>query len=495
MPPHLARDRAQFGARRAAVVAISSVIVGCVEVAGMADKVVSGMWQPRLELRVADAGLVSRIGRERAAAARSSWPMRLFWVYALINISSFMHGIEVPTLVKIVIIVRYLLWPMVIGLAAVQVAQHGPGTVLRSFAPFSAFLMIGVLSTLNSPFAIESIRLLVFWVLSLLAAILTGLRLPATTIVRTTWATIMVMLVSSALFALAYPALGISADSRGLLGASWRGLFNNKNLFGEICGYGLLFTLIATGIRVPIRIMAGAMAVVLLAKSGSQGALAVAAMVVLYRICVPVVARQTWPVAAKSAVLIATLVSVVGAVAVLRAPLLALLGRDTTLTGRTDIWRQWLARALDHWPIGASPGSFTLPGSPVTADLALSFQRYGSILTPHNMYIAVLGELGVFGLAAFVVPLVAMFAVVPFRAAGAENSSRMPLACGLIAFNMAMGGIGETHEVFGIGLNMTLLTLAYTALLRERRQMSAVAKPGPAARPGAETSQGMPVLA
>jgi hypothetical protein len=111
------------------------------------------------------------------------------------------------------------------------------------------------------------------------------------------------------------------------------------------------------------------------------------------------------------------------------------------------------------------------------------------------MYIAVLGELGVFGLAAFVVPLVAMFAVVPFRAAGAENSSRMPLACGLIAFNMAMGGIGETHEVFGIGLNMTLLTLAYTALLRERRQMSAVAKPGPAARPGAETSQGMPVLA
>jgi hypothetical protein len=64
-----------------------------------------------------------------------------------------------------------------------------------------------------------------------------------------------------------------------------------------------------------------------------------------------------------------------------------------------------------------------------------------------------------------------MFVVVPFRYRG-----QMALPCGLIAFNMAMGGLAETHEVFGTGLNMTLLTLAYTALLREQTATTAIAK-------------------
>jgi hypothetical protein len=68
---------------------------------------------------------------------------------------------------------------------------------------------------------------------------------------------------------------------------------------------------------------------------------------------------------------------------------------------------------------------------------------------------------GVFGLVALIVPLTMMLVAVPFR-----HPDRAGLACGLVALTMAVGGIGETHEVFGTGLNMTLLVLCYAAASR-----------------------------
>jgi hypothetical protein len=72
---------------------------------------------------------------------------------------------------------------------------------------------------------------------------------------------------------------------------------------------------------------------------------------------------------------------------------------------------------------------------------------------------------GVFGLVALIVPLTMMLVAVPFR-----HPDRAGLACGLVALTMAVGGIGETHEVFGAGLNMTLLVLCYAAAMVGTRQ-------------------------
>ena len=146
----------------------------------------------------------------------------------------------------------------------------------------------------------------------------------------------------------------------------------------------------------------------------------------------------------------------------LSAALLELIGRDATFTGRTYIWDAFLARAKELWLIGGGPGSFSNRASPYVADIAYRFRALGAIHTPHNMYIATLGEIGIFGLLAFVGPILYFAFVLPFR-----NASSCALAGATVAFTMLVSGIGETREVFGLGMNMFLLVLMIATMNRE----------------------------
>ena len=415
-------------------------------------------------LRVADAPPVQSASR----AQRRDGVLLLFQILLVMVLVHFSWFFKAPGLAafdRVLVLARYGLWPCILAGAAWHLARRGPETLLRVLAPWLAYPLVGIVSGLLGVSVVESMRVLVFWSLGVLAAATVGLTLPPERTLRTLHATFVAFVLVSVVFVLVLPQLGLQANSRSETGFSWQGVFPGKNQLGEICAYSLLFGLLVPGISRGWRWAWMGLGWFALWQTNSQSALMLACVQIAYWLVVQRYRRLALPAWAKAAALAATLAGLALAVMLGKNVLLALLGRDATLTGRSDIWAMWLERALQHWLIGAGPGAFTMPGSTTTADLALAFQAYGSILTPHNMYIAVLGEVGVFGLVALIVPLTMMLVAVPFR-----HPDRAGLACGLVALTMAVGGIGETHEVFGAGLNMTLLVLCYAAAMVGTRQ-------------------------
>ena len=442
-------------------------------------------------IRVADAPLLLAATNERTAApetpaAASGLALaddrtarrlhQILLAMLLGHFTGFLYIPEIPVALQFLVVARYMLWPIILLFLAYHLASTSPEQLMKVIAPVVPYYFSGIFATFLGYYFLGGARLLVFWTLGVIAAALIGLRLTHESALKTLFWIFAVMVAASVAFALLAPSLGTTPDTRTASGIAWRGLFVGKNGLGEICTFAMLFVLLASEVPRAIRLAVLGLALVALVKSDSQGAVVFTLGVLAYWLLVRGLRRLAIPVWSK----VLTLFTIVlgGAVMfiVASAPLLALLGRDAKLTGRGDIWAVWLARASQFFWFGAGPGSFTDRFSPVTADLALAFQDYGSIHSPHNMYIAVLGEVGIFGLMALVMPLLFMTMVLPFIRTG-----RPALACCLIAFTMAFGGTVETHEVFGLGGNMCLLILMYAGTLRSTP---------PASRPRAFTAAG-----
>ncbi len=130
---------------------------------------------------------------------------------------------------------------------------------------------------------------------------------------------------------------------------------------------------------------------------------------------------------------------------------LELLGKDPTLTGRTEIWGIYIEHALEHPWFGQGPGTFS-GKSVVTEALLNRLGHLGEIYTPHNMYIAVLGDAGCLGLMTFVVTvLVLVFGL---------GHQMHPVCTGAIAsvgVLFLVSGMAETREVFNAGFHWFLI--------------------------------------
>lgn len=394
-------------------------------------------------------------------------------VMVLIHFSMFLAAPKLSAIQPLLVFSRYLLWPFIIAVVINSLATLSGQALFRSVAPVAAFLTVGVISALLSPTLINSLRLLVFWSLGLLAMANVGLRLHHERTIRTIFLTLAVMVTLSAVIAVSLPKIGLQADGRSATGYAWRGLFPGKNQLGEICVYALLFTIAVPRLQRFWRVTALLGGWIVLLQTNSQSSVILAIGQVAYWLTLPAFRRLPLPNWAKIGMWAGFLAALGAAVLVGKDVALALLGRDATLTGRSDIWRMWLARAWEHWLVGAGPGTFTSVDSPVTRDLALAFQTYGVINTPHNMYIAVFGEVGLLGLIAFVPPLLWFLLAAPFLHANREGQ-----IVGAVALTMMLGGMGETREVFGVGLNMAILISAYAMAVSRKRAASAPVRSG-----------------
>ncbi|MBV9512076.1 MAG: O-antigen ligase family protein, partial [Caulobacteraceae bacterium] len=147
-----------------------------------------------------------------------------------------------------------------------------------------------------------------------------------------------ILSIASLLLCLFAPSIGRMTD---LFPGAWRGVWNEKNVFGEMMAFGFLI-FVAAGLLSPKRAALwwpmAALDLALLLASTSKTAL-VALTLGLAAMGFVQLARRGGAVA-----VLATYAAVVGAVALGAAVLLApdvfftLLGKDATLTGRTKIW-------------------------------------------------------------------------------------------------------------------------------------------------------------
>ena len=369
---------------------------------------------------------------------------------------------------------RYLLWPMIIAGVVAHIATRGSQKLLMFIAPLMPFFAIGIVAGLIGYDPISSMRLLIFWFLGILSAAVIAAELPARTALRAVFWVMLTTLAASVVFVIVFPKTSVGLDTRGYFGGgSWSGIFAGKNALGWFAGYALILAVFSGGTNLVWRLVLWALLLVCLLFSGSQGSIVISVATAAFMGVIWLLRRTSLSPGARAATLLTLVLIVIPVLISISGLLLTAIGRDPTLTGRTDIWRLFGGRALEYWAIGAGPGSFST-GSPITADLSVALTSLGQIYTPHNMFIATLGEVGIFGLIASVGFLGYVAFVLPFR-----NLTSGALPASAASFMLLIGGIGETREVFGAAFAIFVILLLFS--LARKAVASSDAKAEPAA--------------
>jgi O-antigen ligase len=236
-----------------------------------------------------------------------------------------------------------------------------------------------------------------------------------------------------------------------------RGLFNHKITAGLYAAFGLVSTLVLP--RGARRIGVGVFLLFFIILTGSSAALAVLALGLVL---------PAWMGLARSlrfspgVFLIATLSAVAAgtlAVWLILPDLLALLNRDPTLTGRTQLWTWGLAIGSEKPVFGW--GFFGYFGTELATAQARSIAAFQSWDVPHvhNSYIETFAELGVVGLNfAVFLPLAALAG--HYRNWLSTGSPHEKLMCILLL--MTLGAAGIMHVFFKYNdLPTFLLMFAY----------------------------------
>jgi len=388
--------------------------------------------------------------------AGSNGRMSFFTLLIWFNIFCFL-GIFTTNgggLQTLAVVLRFLLWPLILFGATLHIMVKGANSVGRNMLPVMPFFAVGLVSAMFGYDMFSSLRMLTFWFLGIVSASVIGVEVPVAKVQKTLFAIMFVLMGASIFLVLMVPGMAVGLDTRGPLGGgSWNGIFPSKNGLGWVAGYALVICAFVPRTSVIVRLVMAAATLICLVFSGSQGSVVIVMATAAFVAIVWFLRRTSLSVGARASVLMAIVMITIPVSMIGSSLALELLGRDATMTGRTDIWQAFLGRALNYWLIGAGPGSFTT-GSSVTVDLSVALVKFGSIITPHNMFIAVFGETGIFGLIAYVSVLFYVAFVLPFR-----NERPIALATSAIAFMTAIGGIGETREVFGSAFAMFLLIL------------------------------------
>lgn len=199
--------------------------------------------------------------------------------------------------------------------------------------------------------------------------------------------------------------IGQSLDPTLPAQAGWRGSFSNKNAMALYLVMALCAVLALESSRFRRRAF-GITAVALIIGSRSSTGLGCLAIIPFYyvsRFALLAATRRERAIRAASS----TFAVFVGGIGALFAatPILAALGKDPTLSGRTEIWRQtWFftkQRPWFGWGINGVFGNTTLVDPTYTIRRRLGFPAAHA----HNGLLMVMTEVGVVGLALLVTTL------------------------------------------------------------------------------------------
>ncbi|MET1756159.1 O-antigen ligase family protein [Novosphingobium sp. RD2P27] len=294
----------------------------------------------------------------------------------------------------------------------------------------SAFWSDSFSTTLNAALAL---------ILLVLTGFLIGVRLPLHLAARALIHSGAIMAVASVLMWLLYPAYGAhqAGDaSQAVHAGAWRGVYLHKNHFGPLCAIYLSAVLLASRRVLPSQAYRWGLAAFLsflIIQSWSASAIAL----------VPLALFLTWLVVVLNPaekLLAGSAAALGGMAAVLSAGvLLASLGRDATLTGRTEIWQTALTYIVREPLIGYGFGSG------VYAGFVVEVGRLHGVHDAHNGYLDLLLGAGVIGLALFLAAVVAAWIIARgvYSFGGSYGAGALVLAAVLDGFLIA--GLTEAN--------------------------------------------------
>jgi O-antigen ligase len=206
---------------------------------------------------------------------------------------------------------------------------------------------------------------------------------------------IFILASASALFAVALPRYGI--DHFAHTGAL-QGVYGQKNALGLVMVYGIGIALSLTPRTFVERIWKNGLILLCIAEAGlseSREAWVAGLLVLILYALLKIYTRFAMGSRSSLLVMFFGVVAVAGGLLVaVWKPLLSLLGRDPTLTGRTDLWEAVLERCANHPLSGYGLGTFW--GS--NDSLPISMIVHWVPTSAHNGFLECLLELGAIGL-------------------------------------------------------------------------------------------------
>ena len=302
----------------------------------------------------------------------------IVWL-AIYGVALVLVATRAPQCLRLAVNNKILL--LLVGVAAVSVVwSDSPGATVRNSVALAAITMFGIY--LAGRYTVYELLRLLAWALGIAALL-------------------------SIVFAVALPSYGITFDVRG---NAWQGVFVQKNILGRVMALSaLVFLLLAlSGRRYRWLPWAGfGISVALLFLSGS---LAPAACLVTLVAILPFYAalRSNYNI-----VILACIfgIAVAGAVSALilrsSSSLVGMLGRDMTLTGRTEVWDAVLEMIWQRPLLGYGYGGFWLGWEGGSAQVWLQ----SGIMAghAHNGLLNLWLDLGLLGVSVFLLGLLLAF--------------------------------------------------------------------------------------
>jgi exopolysaccharide production protein ExoQ len=398
-----------------------------------------------------------------------AWPFLLVLLMALIEFGQVWHfpdgvdGVEVTR--RFGGVYRLTLWSAATASILLHLLHRGPDGLARTTWPFAPFILWGaVVLLLWSVDKIVGIRSLIFWSLAAGAAVAAGQETGPRALARGVAIVFLVVVTASLAIALLAPA-----GARTVYGETsmLRGLFPHKNQFGWFCTVGLFWTVI---LRKELGRGWAAMCLPVLAAglvlAGSMTAQAVALAGFGY-LGVLVLSTRGASDGGRGAICVAVATVAGGAfVAVLLPVLLDSLGRDPTLTGRTEVWRHYSEYVETRALTGFGTGIFST-ASELNLRIGGSVPGYERerLHSPHNSYLGIVGEVGVIGVLLFVAAHAHLALLAPFRVPSAWRRLVAVLAVAILC-----AGVAEMRDGYSPGVATVLLLAARSAGIRAERR-------------------------
>ncbi len=301
---------------------------------------------------------------------------------------------------------------------------------------------------------------------------------------------ITVLLLGSVIFGLSAPDLAIE-HGEGTLKDAWHGLLAQKNPFGQLATFGLIFWMHAALTRqAPVwRAVLGAalgFSCVLLSRSSTS--LMVSLFVVLFMLMSlrsPPALRRYMPyLVGLFSVTVLTYALVVlnllpGA-SILLEPIAAITGKDLTFSNRSEIWRI-IKEHIELSPIvGSGYGAYWIGPVPWSPSFTFLGQMYFYPTESHNGYLEIVNDLGYLGLIVLLGFLV-VFVRQSLRLARVDRAQGVLFLA--LFFQQAIMNLSESCWLaINSGFIFSLMALAVIALARASMETGPALAPAPSAR-------------
>ena len=214
------------------------------------------------------------------------------------------------------------------------------------------------------------------------------------------------MAVSSLLLVLALPSSGVhGAEHAG----AWRGIMSQKNAFGQVMVYGsAVFLVLAIADQANRRLAIGFLLFSMILAAMSTSVTSLIAMIVLFTVAGGVCFVFRFRALAVLAVYLSILVGAGLAVAMIVDPgaVFGVLGRDATLTGRTDIWAPLMEKINERFWLGYGYNAFWHDPEGPAYEIRKLLQW--AVPSAHNGWAELWLDLGILGVGAFLLTFAAL---------------------------------------------------------------------------------------